>query len=177
MIAISIDVDWAHDDVINYLVSILDEYEIRSTIFCTHKINLKSIKGHEIAIHPNFTKEKTDYQTIQELMEIYPSAKGTRSHRLHFHGGLIEIYNEFGLEYDSNYYMPGQLIHPFTMFKGVVELPLYFSDDAPIADAASLPLKNGNLHKDGLIILNFHPIHTFLNSKNFSDYERAKKYM
>jgi hypothetical protein len=176
-VALSVDVDWAHDDVVNYIISILDDYSIRCTIFCTHKINLKSSKEHEIAIHPNFTKEKPDYQAIKELMEIYPNAKGTRSHRLHFHGGLIEIYNEFGLVYDSNYYMPGQLIHPFVMYKGVVELPLYFSDDAPIADSASLPVNNMDLHKDGLIILNYHPIHVFLNSKSYSDYERAKRYL
>ena len=81
-------------------------------------------------------------RTQPGLRGTFPNAKGARSHRLHFHGGLIDIYNEFRLEYDSNYYMPSQLIHPFVMFKDIVELPLYFSDDAPISDAASLPIKN-----------------------------------
>ncbi len=175
-VAVTIDIDWAHDTVVNYLISILDDYDIQCTIFCTHKINLLSTKKHELALHPNFSKEKSDYQVVKELMEIYPEAIGTRSHRLYFDSGLIDIYNKFGLVYDSNYYMPRQLVRPFVMHKGIVELPLYFSDDAPIADVESLPLNNKDLQNNGLIILNYHPIHVFLNSKSYVDYERAKAY-
>lgn len=176
-VAITSDIDWAPDLIIDYLASILNEYGIRITFFCTHKINLESIKKHELAIHPNFTKEKSDYDTIKELTEIYPAAKGIRSHGLYIHGGLYDIYKQFELEYESNFYMPGQVINPFVIFKGIVELPIYFSDDAPLSDPDSFNLADANLQAEGLKIFNFHPIHVFLNTNKYSEYERAKPYL
>ena len=55
---ISFDIDWAHDDVINYSIDILEKTEIRVSWFITHKTKvlerLKENSNFEIGIHPNF---------------------------------------------------------------------------------------------------------------------------
>lgn len=177
-ISISIDVDWAHDEVIDYLSSIFDKYGINVTFFCTHKINLESIKKHELAIHPNFIKGKADQDTIQELMEIYPGAKGSRSHGLYLHGGLFDVYNKYGLEYDSNYFLPDHNVNPFFIVNGIVELPMIFTDDAlHLVNSKSYDIKKYLEERKGLKIFTFHPIHVFLNTKTDAEYQRAKPYL
>ena len=177
IIAITSDVDWAHDDVIKYMLSILDEYNIKITFFCTHEIKIKEMNKHELAIHPNFTKDKTDRETIQELMSLYPEAKGTRSHCLYRHSRLLEIYQEFGLEYESNYILPNQIIKPFFLPNNVLELPIFFSDDFHFLESTDFNLNRLDLEREGLKIFNFHPIHVFLNTEQINTYENAKKYL
>jgi len=176
-VAITSDLDWAPDVAIDYIASIFNQYGIRGTFFCTHRMDVESTAGHEIAIHPNFTKQKSDFDAIKELFEIYPEAKGIRGHGLYVHGGLYDIYEQFGLEYESNFYLPGQVIKPFVIYKGIVELPIYFSDDAPLADPDGFNLADADFQEKGLRIFNFHPMHVFLNTGKYSDYERAKPYI
>lgn len=177
MLAITSDIDWAHDDVILYMLSILEEYKIKATFFCTHEIKIKEIKKHELAIHPNFTRDKTDKETIQELMSLYPGAKGTRSHSLHMHTRLLEIYQSFGLEYDSNYILPNQVIKPFLLVNNVLELPIFFDDDFHFLESSDFGLNQFDLKRGGLKIFSFHPIHVFLNTEQISTYRKAKKYV
>ena len=177
IIAITSDIDWAHDEVIKYMLSILDEYDIKITFFCTHKVEIKDMNKHELAIHPNFTKDRTDRETIQELMSLYPEAKGTRSHTLYIHSGLFEIYQEFGLEYDSNYILSNQIIEPFFIANNVLELPIFFEDDSHFLKSENFDLSQFDLKGNGLKIFNFHPIHVFLNTQKISDYTKAKKYL
>ena len=49
MIAITIDLDWAPDEVIRFTFDLLDTYHVRATVFCTHKVD---IGIHEPALHP-----------------------------------------------------------------------------------------------------------------------------
>lgn len=177
MIAITSDIDWAHDEVIEYMLSILEEYNIKITFFCTHEIKIKEMNKHELAIHPNFTKDKTDRKTIQELMSLYPEAKGTRSHTLYIHSRLFEIYQDFDLEYDSNYILPNQTIKPFFIANNVLELPIFFEDDSHLLESTKFGISQFDLKGNGLKIFNFHPIHVFLNTRKTSDYQRAKKYL
>jgi hypothetical protein len=174
IVAITSDIDWAPDDVIKYMLSILGEYRIKITFFCTHGINVKEMKKHELAIHPNFTKDKTDEKTIHELMTLYPEAKGTRSHSLYIHSRLFNIYQGFGLEYDSNYILPGQIIEPFFIAKNILELPIFFEDDTHFLKSKNFDLNQFDLKRNGLKIFNFHPIHIFLNTQKVSDYVNAK---
>ncbi len=177
-VAISIDVDWAHDEVIEYLCAIFDQYRIRATFFCTHKITLQCVRKHELAIHPNFTRDKTEYQTLKELIELYPEAKGIRNHTLYLHGGLFDLYRQFGVEYDSNYFLPDQNIAPFLIVENVVELPMFFTDDAlHLINHDSYNVAERITKEKGLKIFTFHPIHVFLNTKDGSEYRKAKPYL
>ena len=178
-IIITIDIDWAHDEVLEKCVSILDKYGINATFFCTHKHNVHIRNNHEMAIHPNYNYNDSYEETIKKLMEIYPQAKGVRSHCLYTYSKLYPIYEKYGLEYESNYLMYKQKgIKPFKMINNILQIPIFFADDTYIAMSkkASFELEDINLKREGLKVFDFHPIHIFLNTKDLKTYQKAKKY-
>lgn len=177
LVAITSDIDWAGDEVISYMLAILDDYGIRATFFCTHDVSsIKGIERHELAIHPNFTAGRAEVEVIRELKTLFPEAKGIRSHGLYLHGYLFNIYREFGLEYDSNYLIPNQMVHPFYISENVLEIPMFFEDDLYVSTSSDFTIASLNMQSEGLTVFNFHPIHIFLNTRRLSDYDHAKKY-
>ena len=175
VLAITSDIDWSEDEIITYMLGILKEYDIQATFFCTHDVShIQGIARHELAIHPNFTGEKTEPEVIQKLVMKIPQARGIRNHRLYLHSGLFGIYRDLGLEYDSNYFMPNQAVSPFFISPNILELPMFFEDDSYFLTSSDFTLNSLNLESNGLKIFNFHPIHIFLNTRHLSDYETAK---
>lgn len=178
LFAITSDIDWASDEVIRYMLEILYEYDIRATLFCTHEISsVKGIEKHELAIHPNFTRDKAEEQAIKELKGIFPQAKGIRSHCLYHHSRLFPIYHEFGLEYDSNCLIPNQIVHPFYASHDIIRIPMFFEDDHYISTSPDFNLTSLDMQSQGLRVFNFHPVHVFLNTVQPANYEAAKKYL
>ena len=53
VICISLDSDWAPEEVIEYSLNLLSKYNISATFFLTNELKLK-IVNHEISLHPNF---------------------------------------------------------------------------------------------------------------------------
>jgi len=178
LIAITGDIDWAEDEVISYMLAILDDYDIKATLFCTHDVSsVGGIKKHEMAIHPDFTPGRAEIEVIRELKALFPEAKGTRSHCLYLHSRLFDIYREFGLEYDSNYLIPNQVVHPFYKSRNVLEIPMFFEDDLYISTSPDFTISSLDMQSEGLRVFNFHPIHIFLNTRQLSEYQEAKKYI
>jgi len=176
MLAMTMDVDWAPDVVVEKCASMLDEFNIKATFFCTHRCE---IKNHELAIHPNFLNENQNYfETLRKLISLFPGARGVRSHSLFTNSRLYPIYKQLGLSYESNYLMYRQTdIHPFKMLGDILQLPIFFMDDIHIClSPNSFDLKSLCLKKSGLEIFDFHPIHVFLNTRNLETYQKAKKY-
>jgi hypothetical protein len=180
------DVDWAPESVIEDTLNILDSYGISGTFFATHYSNvLKQIEKegkHEIGIHPNFNPLLNgqpgtgNYQrTIDDLLEMYPSAVGLRSHSL-AHSCPMLIYSlEKNIKYDSNIYIPfGKDIKPFDYF-GLTRIPYNWEDDGQWVsgktfDDCELDL-NSNLN-----IFSFHPIHIYLNTHSQQMYDSLKHF-
>lgn len=178
LIAITSDIDWAGDEVISYMLAILDDYNIKATLFCTHDVSsIRGIKRHELAIHPNFISGKAEREVLRELKTLLPEAKGIRSHCLYFHSRLFDIYRELGLKYDSNYLIPNQIVRPFYISEKVLEIPIFFEDDLYISTSSDFTLDSLDIQSEGLRVFSFHPIHIFLNTRQLSDYEEAKKYL
>ena len=173
MNAITIDIDWAPDPVIEDTLSLLDERDIVATVFSTHDDGVQ-LSNHERAIHPNLTDSESNDETLDTLLSLYPEAVGVRSHGLHTTtelklGGPTEIC------YESNYMMFGvEGIHPFWHLGDVVQFPIYFMDDVwlrhgkPSMDFAS------ELVRDTLTVFAFHPIHIYLNTPRIEYYEQRK---
>jgi len=179
MISITIDVDWAHDEILEKCVSILDEYKISATFFCTHKHNVHIGNNHELAIHPSYNCGESHEKTIKKLMEIYPQAKGVRSHCLYTYSKLYPIYEKYGLEYESNYLMYKlKGMKPFKMINNILQIPIFFVDDTHIVMSknANFKIEQFNLEEEGLKVFVFHPIHIFLNTRKLKVYQKAKKY-
>lgn len=177
-IMLSLDIDWAPDEVIEYSLSILESYGITATLFMTHLIDIDT-RDHEIAIHPNFTTLELD-KHIADRMQDYPDSQGVRSHSFFFTERLRPVYKNYGFMYQSNVMMYMQEnIQPYFMAPGMVEVPLCWMDNFYIvmeSDKADFVLPPGYLERPGLKLFNFHPVHVYLNTCSLEDYEKAKQF-
>jgi len=179
VISITIDIEWAPDELIEYTLSHLDNFGIIATFFCTHKHGVK-IRGHEIAIHPNFNKCDDYAYTLEKLIKIFPQAKGIRSHSLFTCSRLYPIYKRFGITYESNYFMYNcPNIFPFFMLNDILEIPIFFMDSSHIIRCKkdTFKLKSLKLETPGLKVFAFHPIHLFLNTREINAYISAKPFL
>ena len=179
MFAISIDTDWVIEPVIDDTLNILDDYKITATFFITNKINFNKLKNHELAIHPNLNSIVEQEKTLEETIQILPSKKtrGCRCHKLFHNSPLMKSYEKFGIEYDSNYYLPNQSIQPFFFgWADVLEIPIFASDMGYFFQHSKFNIENIQLNDDSIKVFLFHPIHIFMNTKNFEQYENIKSF-
>jgi hypothetical protein len=186
-IFLSFDIDWAHDEVIDDVLQLLDEHQAVATLFATHTCSalkniLKSTR-HEIGLHPNFNKllkgevsGKSYYSICNELKNNFPNATSVRSHSLCF-GSLIQTaYERLGITHDSSIIIPYQNnknpLFPWKMWDGLTRVPYFFCDyvTAMTTDASMKEL----VMRDGLKVFDFHPIHIFLNTESLDRYERTR---
>lgn len=184
-VAITADVDWAPDAVIKYMISLFETKKIRCTFFCTHfsEVLLSADKElFELAIHPNFNpliegQVGTTDKIIDNLMSIYPHAKGVRSHCMFQSTGILNQFANRGLIYESNHFLPYHTnVSPFLLWNGMVRLPYIWEDDIHWSYGNNFDNLNINLKDSGLKIFDFHPIHIYLNTTNGDHYLRAKKF-
>jgi hypothetical protein len=188
---ISIDVEWAHPEVLADVVRLLDEREIRATFFCTHQ-GIK-VPGHERALHPNFRRSRNSplssistetlaadspfYRFVVSATRAFcPEAVGVRAHSLFFDTDLLTIYRDAGLEYDSSSMLPlAPDLAPVWRGSGILELPAYYMDHWDLREQATgLDLTALRLGRRGLKVLVFHPNLIYLNATTESDYEDSR---
>jgi hypothetical protein len=185
LISFSIDVDWAHEEVIKDTLSLFEQYNVKCTIFSTHSsyaVIKSSRKLFEVALHPNFNPtlaggNKSVDDVIDELMEIHPDAKGVRSHSLMQSSGLLQKFADKGLVYDANLLLPYHTgLKPFRLWNGMIRIPYNWEDDVHWSYGYTFDESRMKLDKNELIVFDFHPIHIFLNTDNKYRYNEAKKY-
>lgn len=186
MIYITSDVDWAPDEVISSLLSLLNNYQVKCTFFATHKskvLDTQDKAAVEIGLHPNFNaifqhKAINPEAIIKNLHRIYPEALGVRSHSTMQSTTLCSLFKKQGLIYDSNYMLPYNFkVRAFKLWNGMVRIPYNWEDDIHLASQhdireGKIDFKQGSHH-----VLNIHPIHVYLNTYDLNDYEKAKKYL
>ena len=83
------DIDWASEDVMTEYFNIINDYNIKPTLYLTHHSD--SIKDNYIknkierGIHPNFMKDSSHGNNFEEVaencMKFAPETVGFRSHR------------------------------------------------------------------------------------------------
>ena len=145
---ISFDIDWAHDDVINYSIDILEKTEIRVSWFITHKTKvlerLKENSNFEIGIHPNFnflldgdfSLGKNAEEVIARLMKIVPDAKLIKSHSLTQSSVLLDLFLKFALLTSLIIIYPTLILHinirPWKHWNGIVRVPFNWEDDIAV---------------------------------------------
>ncbi|MBN8704012.1 MAG: hypothetical protein J0M08_13170 [Bacteroidetes bacterium] len=184
MILFTADIDWACEEVIADTISLFEKYNVKCTFFATHDSSvLKNCNKDlfEIGLHPNFnqilngTSTKNAEQVFKELKEIYPFAKGARSHSLTQSGPILDIYKRNGMEYECNHFLPyHQGLKPFKLWNDLIRIPFNWEDDYHFALGYSFDDYLLDFNDAGLNILNFHPIHVFLNSEDNNRYLGVK---
>jgi len=191
VICLSVDVEWACDEVLADLLGELDARGLRATLFVTHAG--VDVGAHEGAIHPNFRRDgsvrgsfgdECDGATTGEVyervvartLEFCPQAVGVRAHSLHFDSDLLACYARSGLRYDSSYFLPlASGIRPVAREHGIVEVPVWFMDHAELVDPRTdFDLAAFDLDAPGVKVFDFHPNIVYTNAATLADYEAAR---
>lgn len=139
MILFTSDIDWAPDEVIEYMLNIFTEYDVPCTLFCTHESKVLQECNRdlfEIAVHPNFNRllfgsdGPTADTILEEIIKIYPEAIGVRSHGMTQSTPLLNLFKQKGLKYDSNQFIPYQFnLSPYDCWTGLKRIPYNWEDD------------------------------------------------
>lgn len=187
---LSIDIDWAHDAVLEDTIDLIERAAVKACFFVTHHTpllaRLRANPLFELGLHPNFDPLlrgealRSARDIVMDLVRVAPEAKVLRSHAMTTSGRWLELYREAGVTHLSNYLMFGDVdIHPFRQLNGLVEAPVHFADDGLLFQRAMSAvsfnpdtelLASGN----GLRVYNFHPIHLFLNAESFDRYSASR---
>jgi hypothetical protein len=188
--AITLDIDWAPDHVIDGIADRLIAARVRATWFVTHASPaIERLRRHpalfELGIHPNFlsgsTHGATPSDVLEHCMQLVPTARSMRTHSLVQSTVLLEAVARLTpIANDVSLYLPGQPgLEPFVQplrSRPMTRLPFWWEDDfemyAATADWA-LARRSANAGA-GLCIVNFHPIHVALNSPSLARYDALK---
>jgi len=188
-INLTFDVDWAEESITQPLIQCLLEKKIKSTWFITHdspclNILRQNPKYFELGIHPNFypnsTQGESEYEIVQNLLNLVPEAKVVRTHGVFQSGRHLTMLAKFkSLLSDSSIFLPEmQNIEPVTHLTphgSIRRFPVFWADDYEmLKDETDWKVSN-SIFENGLKIFLFHPIHLHLNSPNFFLYEKSKR--
>lgn len=184
---LTLDIDWAHDEVLCDCMDLVERAGVAATWFVTHDTPLMArLKGNarfELGVHPNFNPLLSDdapaaggpKAILQTLLALVPGAKTVRSHSLVQSTGLLKMFGAAGLTHDCNHYVPHQscvALRPWKLWDGLVKVPHFWEDDLACAYGDGLPVGPAC---EGLQVYDFHPIHVFLNTEKLDRYERTRQ--
>lgn len=188
---ITLDIDWADDDVLSFVLEMLERCDCKATFFVTHDspviAQMKDDRRIERAIHPNFNplleapatiEPGSAARILQELKDIVPEAVACRSHSLVTGTPLLRLCYEQGLLIDSNVYIPCRRVpnvRPWRFWTGSLIVPFVWSDyidmlrggDAEPAHVLSAP--------ETIKVVAFHPVHVYLNTSDLDHYTQFKQ--
>jgi len=193
-IAITIDVEWAHPEVLAYVVNELDTRGLRATFFCTHAGI--DVGQHERALHPNYRRQGNSllrerpeilsvdcelalYEQITSATKAFcPEAIGLRSHHLFWETGLTAVSKRIGIRYTSNSFQPLiRDLKPTMIGRGLIDLPIYYMDHWDLTDSAtSLQVADLRMDTAGLKVLDFHPNLIYINARSEAQYLESKQH-
>lgn len=185
---ITLDVDWAHDDVLGFAIDMVEEAGIHATWLITHKSRwidrLRENPLFELGIHPNFNGllsggakySHTVEHVVRQLLEIAPDSQSVRSHSLMYSSRLSDIFVELGLTHDLNSYVPRRSVghlSPWKLPNGQTRVPTTWEDDLEFPIVADEPWA---AWETGIRVVNFHPIHLYLNTEDTNRYESTRQF-
>ena len=186
---VTIDLDWAPDYMIEPLAESLIERGVRATWLITHTSPaMDALRGYpdlfELGIHPNFlpgsSHGATPEQVVDHCMSLVPSARCVRTHGLMQSTPLLhEMGRREGLLIDLSLYLrrcPHAVPCRFEYRDArLLRLPHVLEDDMEMACADADWQLDPILRLEGLKILDFHPVHVFLNYSNSEDYDAFRR--
>ena len=186
---LTLDVDWAHDEVVAEAAGLLEQAGVAATWFVTHATpvleRLRANGRFELGIHPNFNFliDRCDprngagaEEVVDRLLAIVPEAKAVRSHAMTQSSNLMALFGSKGLTHDSNHFIPEQsgiALKPWRHWSGIVKVPYFWEDDVRCLSPRNTPIAE-LVARPGLKVFDFHPIHLFLNTETMDRYEAAR---
>jgi hypothetical protein len=181
-VAVTFDIEWAPDEVLGDLFTILSRYSFPVTLFATHKsASLEEMsRVYEIGLHPNFNPffqnafHSSPRAILHELKSWYPDAVGVRCHSRTVSALLIDQFISVGLRYDANQICPYQEgLRPYN-YLGFCRFTDFWQDDVHALYQRPFILSDIPVESEGMKIFNFHPVHIYLNTESPERYEAAR---
>lgn len=185
---LTLDIDWAHDEVLADCIDLVEAAGVAATWFVTHDTpllaRLRANPRFELGLHPNFNPLLDGTAPVGEdakavlarLQALVPQARAVRSHSMTQSTGLLDLFKAAGLTHDCNHFVPFQSgipLRPWSLWTGLIKVPYGWEDDLACAWGIGLP-PPGTLPAAGLRVYDFHPIHLFLNTETLERYERTR---
>ena len=170
---ITMDVDWASDEVLHWTYDWFFRNEIPITAFATHPSSiLTKYSGNslaEVAIHPNFSNSLEPDYKIKELVNYYPQSIGSRSHRNIIGRNFTDALHKFNLKYDSSKLLwRARNLEVYPLYNGMIDIPYIWEDGVHLELNESSTVDATVFNHQGLKILNIHPVLFFLNHRSYT---------
>jgi len=189
--AITIDIDWAPDFMIEEMASVLTEHGVKCTWFVTHDSpalqKLRANPLFELGIHPNFFPHSSHGQNEDEIIrycfDLVPEAKSVRTHALYQNSRLIsKLSNEYNLMVDCSLFLADtphlipHVLHTNRTGKKLVRIPFFWEDDVECMNPNPRWSVSHEIYRiPGMKMFNFHPMYVGLNENDFMRYEALKR--
>ncbi len=188
-VALTFDIDWAPDFMIEFAADLLRSRQIRSTWFVTHRsVAIERLRRHpdlfELGIHPNFlpgsTQGKSTAEILDHCMKLVPGAVSMRSHALVQSTPILEeVLTRTPIKADVSLFLPHQpSLAPFDYRwagRSLLRVPYFWEDDYEMFQKNPRRHCETFLSGGGLKIFNFHPVHVYLNSADLKPYQSLKR--
>jgi polysaccharide deactylase WbmS-like protein len=187
--AITLDVDWAPDFMIEAAADALESREVRATWFVTHQSPaLERLRERpdlfELGMHPNFLPDSTHGSTPAEVVAhcaaLVPEARCVRTHCLLQSTPLHdELLRGSAVETDLSLFLPGaRHVEPIVQWSPagrLLRIPYVWQDNMEMCSPTPQWRVDAVLDAPGMRVFDFHPAHVWLNSASFDAYERLKQ--
>jgi hypothetical protein len=188
---LTLDIDWAHDDILDDAIELMEVYQVPATWFVTHDTpllaRLRSNPNFELGIHPNFNFllngddrfGKNAVDVVDRLLTIVPEAKCVRSHSTTQSSGLLDLFRRKGLTHECNSFIPVQSgieFKPWRLWSGITCVPYSWEDDVACLygpESGAWPMSR-LIGREGIKVFDFHPVHIFLNTEHMDRYEKTR---
>lgn len=183
-LCLTFDVDWVPDFMIDDIMEMCVENNVKSTWFVTHYSpaldRLRKVPQLiELGIHPNFLSGSSQGSTTNDIIDyclsLVPNAKSVRTHALFQNGPLLQrLGQEASIEIDSSIFLPEmpniRMVEHLSGSGILKRVPIFWADDYHLLK--DKPCWNFQSYKsiDGIQVFLFHPIHVFLNSTSRAQY-------
>lgn len=182
---ITVDIDWASDAMLSDCMTLLDAQGAYAHFFATHSTPLlDEIRRHprfSLGIHPNFLAGSTHGDTLaavmDTMMQLVPEATTMRTHSLYQSSRLFELvisrYPQITADFSllTPYARHAEQFLFYAEAGTLARYPYIWEDDTALLMPAQERFDIPRITSlQGVKILNFHPVHTFLNSAAPGDY-------
>lgn len=111
-------------------------------------------------------------------MDFFPKAKSVRSHSLMQSEQLVDQFKEAGITHISNFYLPllsKIKIYPFYLWDKMIITPHMWQDNVEIKMHYIKKNYRFKIIPESLNVINFHPIHFYLNTIDLDLYNKVKR--
>lgn len=189
LVALTLDVDWAPDFVIDWVAERLIASKVSATWFVTHAspaIERLRRFPHlfELGIHPNFLPGSSHGATPDEVLSyclgIVPGALSSRTHGLVQSSLLLEQFLCCTpVRVDLSLFLPRTpYLRPVSYrWRGrtLIRIPVFWEDDFEMGqEEPCWHLDHYLALGEGLKVFSFHPMHLYLNSSTPGPYRELK---